>query len=87
MRTVRAFDRPEIVAALTVGSIALLMLGAQPAVLGELIERKVISLEGVGLVAMGEIIAVGVGVALGDALLATTRMRLVAVVAPNARVY
>jgi predicted MFS family arabinose efflux permease len=81
MRTVRAFDRPEIVAALTVGSIALLMLGAQPAVLGELIERKVISLEGVGLVAMGEIIAVGVGVALGDALLATTRMRLVAVVA------
>jgi len=81
MRAVRAFDRSDVVAALTAGSIGLLMLGAQPAVLGELVERKVISLEGVGLVAMGEIIAVGVGVALGDALLKTTRMRLVAVAA------
>jgi predicted MFS family arabinose efflux permease len=81
MRAVRAFDRSDVAAALTVGSIGLLMLGAQPVVLGELVERKVISLEGVGLVAMGEIIAIGVGVALGDALLATTRMRLVAVVA------
>ena len=81
MRPVRQFDRSDIAAALAVGSIGLLMLGAQPVVLGELVERKVISLEGVGIVAMGEIIAIGVGVALGDALLATTRMRLVAIVA------
>ena len=81
MRAVRHFDRSDVVAALAIGSIGLLMLGAQPVVLGELVERKVISLEGVGIVAMGEIIAIGVGVALGDALLATTRMRLVAVVA------
>ena len=81
MRAVRQFDRSDVAAALAVGSIGLLMLGAQPVVLGELVERKVISLEGVGIVAMGEIIAIGVGVALGDALLATTRMRLVAIVA------
>ena len=81
MRAVRQFDRSDVVAALAVGSIGLLMLGAQPVVLGELVERKVISLEGVGIVAMGEIIAIGVGVALGDALLATTRMRFVAIVA------
>ena len=81
MRAVREFDRSDVAAALAVGSIGLLMLGAQPVVLGELVERKVISLEGVGLVAMGEIIAIGVGVALGDALLATTRMRFVAIVA------
>jgi len=81
MRAVREFDRSDVAAALTVGSIGLLMLGAQPVVLGELIERKVISLEGVGLMAMGEIIAIGVGVALSDALLATSRMRLVAVAA------
>jgi predicted MFS family arabinose efflux permease len=81
MRAVREFNRSDVVAALTIGSIGLLMLGAQPVVLGELVERKVISLEGVGIVAMGEIIAIGVGVALGDALLATTRMRFVAIVA------
>jgi len=81
MRAVREFDRSDVVAALAIGSIGLLMLGAQPVVLGELVERKVISLEGVGIVAMGEIIAIGVGVALGDALLATTRMRSVAIVA------
>jgi predicted MFS family arabinose efflux permease len=81
MRAVREFDRSDVAAALAVGSIGLLMLGVQPVVLGALIERKVISLEGVGLVAMGEIIAIGLGVALGDALLATTRMRLVAVAA------
>ena len=81
MRAVRQFDRSDVAAALAVGSIGLLMLGAQPVVLGELVERKVISLEGVGIVAMGEIIAIGVGVALGDALLATTRMRTVAIAA------
>jgi hypothetical protein len=81
MGAARNFDRSVIVAALAIGSIALLMIGAQPAVLGELVDRKAISLEGVGLVAMGEIIAVGVGVALSDALFPTTRMRLVAVAA------
>ena len=85
MRAVRDFDRSDVAAALAIGSIGLLMLGAQPVVLGELVERKVISLEGVGLVAMGEIIAIGVGVALGDALLATTRMRFVAIVAALSR--
>ena len=81
MSAVRDFDRSAIVAALAVGSIALLMIGAQPAVLGELVDRKAISLEGVGLVAMGEIIAVGVGVALADAFAPATRIRRVAVLA------
>jgi hypothetical protein len=81
MSAVRDFDRSVIIAALAIGSIALLMIGAQPAVLGELVDRRAISLEGVGLVAMGEIIAIGVGVALSDALLTTTRMRLIAVLA------
>ena len=81
MGAVRDFDRSAIVAALAAGSIGLIMIGAQPAVLGELVERKAISLEGVGLVAMGEIIAVGVGVALADALLPTTRLRLVTMLA------
>ena len=79
--SVRDFDRSVIVASLAIGSIALLMIGAQPAVLGELVERKMISLEGVGLVAMGEIIAIGVGVALSDALAPTSRLRLVAILA------
>jgi DHA1 family inner membrane transport protein len=78
---VRGFDRSALLAAIAVGSIGLVMVGAQPAVLGELVERKAISLEGVGIVAMGEIIAVGVGVALSDAFLTATRMRFIAIAA------
>jgi hypothetical protein len=81
MGAVRDFDRSVIFSALAIGSIGLLMIGAQPAVLGELVDRKAISLEGVGLVAMGEIIAIGVGVALSDALFPLTRIRFVAIAA------
>jgi DHA1 family inner membrane transport protein len=71
--------RPAI--ALAVGTIALLMIGLQPIVLGELVERQRITLEGVGIVAMGEIVALGLGVILGDALLPLARLRLIAVLA------
>jgi NADP-dependent 3-hydroxy acid dehydrogenase YdfG/predicted MFS family arabinose efflux permease len=68
--------RLEIVAALTVGTVALLMLGLQPILLGELVAQKRITLEGVGLVAMGEIISIGIGVIVGNSLLSPTRMRV-----------
>jgi hypothetical protein len=55
--------------ALVVGSVALLMLGLRPILLGERVAKEIITLEGVGLVDMGEIIALGLGVVLGDALL------------------
>lgn len=68
-------------AALALGSIALLMIGLQPLLLGELVERKALSLEGVGLVAMAEIIAIGLGVIAGDAWLPPARLRVIAVLA------
>jgi predicted MFS family arabinose efflux permease len=76
-----SFSRLEMSAALLVGSVALLMLGLQPILLGEMVARQVITLEGVGIVAMGEIIALGLGVVLGDAVLPLSRYRLIMVIA------
>lgn len=73
-------SRRQTVAALAVGSVALLILGLQPLLLGELVARKHISLGGVGLVAMGEIIALGIGVILANTLLSPTRLAAVATV-------
>ncbi len=70
-----------LAAALSIGAIALLILGVQPIVLGALVEQRLITLPGVGVVAMGEIIALGIGVALGDALLPVSWQRSTAVVA------
>ncbi|GLQ98557.1 MFS transporter [Dyella mobilis] len=74
-----AFRRSEIVAALAVGCVALMMLGLQPALLGNLVEQRRISMEGVGLVAMGEIFSLGIGVVLAEKFLPLNRLRPVAV--------
>jgi hypothetical protein len=74
-----AFRRSEIVAALAVGCVALMMLGLQPALLGALIEQQRISMEGVGIVAMGEIFALGIGVVLAEKFLPLHHLRPVAV--------
>ncbi|HJV69634.1 MFS transporter [Ideonella sp.] len=71
----------QVAAALAVGTIAVLMVGIQPILLGELVEARQVSLEGVGLVAMAEIITIGLGVALGDSLLPGPRLRLITLIA------
>lgn len=68
-------------AALLTGSAALLILGLQPILLGELAASGAVSMEGVGLVAMAEIMALGLGVALGEGLLPLARYRGVTVLA------
>lgn len=73
--------RRQSVAALALGSVALLILGLQPLLLGELVAQKHISLGGVGLVAMGEIIALGVGVIVANTLLSAARLAAVATAA------
>lgn len=73
--------RMQTIAALVIGTVALLMLGLQPILLGELVAQRHLSLEGVGIVAMGEIISVGLGVIFGNSVLPLTRMRGVAVFA------
>ena len=72
---------PQVAAALAVGTIGVLMVGIQPILLGELVEAKQVSLEGVGIVAMAEIVTLGLGVVLGDALLPWSRLRLITIVA------
>jgi len=75
------FTARQTTAALAIGTLALLMIGLQPILLGELVAQKRITLEGVGIVAMGEIVALGLGVILGDALLPLTRLRGITVIA------
>jgi MFS transporter, DHA1 family, inner membrane transport protein len=74
------FQRSEVAAALAVGCVALLMLGLQPALLGTLIEQQRISMEGVGIVAMGEIFSLGIGIVLAEKWLPLHRIRPVAVI-------
>jgi DHA1 family inner membrane transport protein len=73
------FRRSQIVAALAIGCVALMMLGLQPLLLGHLVEQQRVSLDGVGLVAMGEILALGVGVILAGKFYSLRRLHLVAV--------
>jgi MFS family permease len=74
-------SRQQTIVALALGSVALLILGLQPLLLGELVAHRAISLEGVGLVAMGEIIALGTGVIAGNTLLSPARLAGVALIA------
>lgn len=71
----------QISSALLIGSVALLMLGLQPILLGELVTTHAITMEGVGIIAMGEIVTLGLGLALGDALPSLPRYRLITVIA------
>lgn len=68
-------SRARIATALAMGTTGVLMVGVQPILLGALVDAGQISLEGVGLVAMAEIITLGLGVLLGDALLSIARLR------------
>lgn len=70
-----------LASALSIGTIAVLMVGVQPILLGALVEARQVSLEGVGIVAMAEIIMLGMGVVLGDTLLPGARLRLITIVA------
>jgi DHA1 family inner membrane transport protein len=71
----------QVVAALAIGTIAVLMVGIQPIVLGELVDAHQVTLEGVGIVAMAEIILLGLGVVLGDALLPVGQLRFITIAA------
>lgn len=71
----------QVFIALLIGSLALLVLGLQPILLGGLVDANRISLPGLGLVAMGEIVAIGIGVVVSDTILSVSAHRLVAIVA------
>jgi MFS transporter, DHA1 family, inner membrane transport protein len=75
------FSTRQLAASLAIGTIAVLMIGVQPILLGELVETKQVTLEGVGIVAMAEIIMLGLGVVLGDSLLPIARLRAIAIAA------
>jgi MFS transporter, DHA1 family, inner membrane transport protein len=63
-------------AAITFGSAGLLMLGLQPILLEQLILAGRLTLDGAGLLAMAEIIAIGVGASLANVVLPQSRLRV-----------
>ncbi|AVT12078.1 MFS transporter [Paracidovorax avenae] len=70
MTCIKQEIRPvALLSALGVGSLALLTLGLQPILLGELLEAGRLGLDGLGAVAMAEIVALALGVLLGDQML------------------
>ncbi|WP_410209530.1 MFS transporter [Aquirhabdus sp.] len=77
-KTSLQFSRFETVAALMLGSLALLILGLQPVLLGELVAEHQITMEGVGIVAMGEIFAIGIGVILAEKFFSIYHLRWIA---------
>ena len=80
-RTIENFSVAEVATSLAIGSAPLLILGVQPIVLGELVSSGHVDLDGVGLIAMAEIIAIGLGVGIAGSIFGHNRFRLVAVFA------
>lgn len=87
MKVTSASDHRHIIAALALGSTGILMTGLQPLLLGELLAAGRLSMEGVGIVAMGEIVALGLGVVLGDFLHSRMGFRSIIVVAALATAF
>ena len=77
----QSITRLQTAAALAVGTVALLILGVQPILLGDLVSRGEVTLQGVGWVATSEPVGIGLGVILGNLLLPVTRARAVALYA------
>jgi len=71
----------HIASALTIGTIALLVIGVQPILLGAMVEARDATLSGVGVIAMCEIVALGLGVVLSDAFFPISRLRVVGIAA------
>jgi len=78
---VPAPSRANIASALTIGTIALLVIGVQPILLGTMVEARNATLSGVGVIAMCEIVALGLGIVVCDALMSLARLRFVGIAA------
>jgi len=76
-----AQSRANIASALTIGTIALLVIGVQPILLGTMVEARNATLSGVGVIAMCEIVALGLGIVVCDALMSLSRLRFVGIAA------
>jgi hypothetical protein len=76
-----AQSRANVASALTIGTIALLVIGVQPILLGAMVEARNATLSGVGVIAMCEIVALGLGIVVCDALMSLSRLRVAGVAA------
>jgi len=74
-------SRANIASALTIGTIALLVIGVQPILLGAMVEARNATLSGVGIIAMCEIVALGLGIVVCEALMSLSHLRFVGIAA------
>jgi MFS transporter, DHA1 family, inner membrane transport protein len=77
----RTPSRANIASALTIGTIALLVIGVQPILLGTMVEARSATLSGVGIIAMCEIVALGLGIVVCDALMSLSHLRFISIAA------
>lgn len=80
-RTIEHFSVAQVATSVALGSAPLLILGVQPIVLGELVSSGHVDLDGVGLIAMAEIIAIGLGVGIAGSIFALNRFRQIGIFA------
>ena len=76
-----AQSRTNIASALTIGTVALLVIGVQPILLGAMVEARSATLSGVGVIAMCEIVALGLGIVVCDALMSLSHLRIAGIAA------
>jgi len=74
-------SRANIASSLTIGTIALLVIGVQPILLGAMVEARSATLSGVGVIAMGEIVALGLGIVACDAVMPLFGLRITGIAA------
>jgi len=76
-RQVESFTFSQIAIPLLIAAAGLVILGVQPILLGALVDSQQVTLDQVGLIAMAEIVCIGLGAGLAPALLPLNRFRIV----------
>jgi len=74
-------SRANIASALTIGTIALLVIGVQPILLGAMVDARSATLSGVGIIAMCEIVALGLAIVACDAVMPLSGLRITGIAA------
>ena len=80
-RQIEHFSVPQTIGPLVIASVGLVIPGIQPVLFGPLIDTQHVTLDQVALLALAEIVCVGLGAGAAPAVFPLNRFRLVTLVA------
>lgn len=80
-RQIEQFSLTQLAGPLVIGSAGLVILGIQPVLFGPLIDTQHVTLDQVGLLALAEIVCVGLGAGIAPAVFPLNRFRMVTALA------